>query len=130
MGLLVTSSPKTIEWLNVIKSNIKKRLPSLEYNESKYWASFKNPDTHRNVAYLQPCKSQIRLFTTLPSSFDNELEVTPASKHWAEMYPSTFKIRSKHAIEKAIFLIINSYRFDTSEELIPKEPQYQKKEKQ
>jgi len=117
MDVLATSSPKTIEWLNIVKSNIKKKLPSLEYNESKYWASFRNPDTHRNVVYLQPYKNQIRLFTRLPLSFDNELESTPASGNWAEMYPSIFKIRSEHAIEKAIFLIINSYRFDMNEKL-------------
>ena len=43
--MLITSSPKTIGWLNIIKANIKKESPSLEYNEFKYWASFKNPNT-------------------------------------------------------------------------------------
>lgn len=112
MALLVTSSAKTTEWLNILRSSIKRKLPALEYDESTYWASFRSPDTNRNVAYLQPYKHQIRLFTRLPLSFDSELQPTPASRRWAEMYPSVFKIRSERAIEKATFLIISSYHLD------------------
>ena len=112
MDVLITSSPTTIRWLNNIKSRIKEKIPSLIYNESKYWASFKSPDTNRNVVYLQPYKSLIRLFTRLPLSFNDQLQPTPASGNWAEMYPSIFKIRSERAIGKAIYLIVNSYRFD------------------
>jgi len=112
MDKLVSSSPKTREWLNVIKNDIKEKSSSLEYNESKYWASFRSLDRNRKVAYLQPFKNQIRLFVKLPLSFDNELEPAPSSGSWKETYPSIFKIRSEQAIEKAIRLILNSYRFD------------------
>ena len=112
MDILVTSSPKTLGWLNVIKSNVIKEISSMNYNEAKYYASFKSLDTQRNVVYLQPYRNQIRLFTELPLSFDNKLESTPSSSIWAEMYPSVFKIRSEYEIEKAVYLIINSHRLD------------------
>ena len=98
--------------MKIVKYNIRKKNSSLEYSEAKYWASFKNPDKKRNVVYLQPSKNQIRLFTRLPLSFDNQLESTPSSSNWAEKYPSIFKIRAEHEIEKAVLLILSSYHFD------------------
>lgn len=112
MDTLVTSSPKTLRWLNTIKSNIKKKISSVEYNEAKYWASFKNPTMNRNVVILQPYKNQIRVFTKLPLSFDTQLEVSPSSGRWLKSYPTIFKISSEQDIEKATYLIVNSYRFD------------------
>ncbi len=115
MGVLVSSSPETIRWLYIVKSNIKKKIPSLEYHESKYWASFKRPNT-RNIAYLDPSKSRIRLFTRLPLSFGHGLEPSPASMEWKRMYPTVFKMASENAIEEATFLIIESYHFDLGQE--------------
>lgn len=112
MDRLITSSPTTLRWLSKIKSKIEEKISSLVYDESKYWASFKSPKTNRNIVYLQPQKSQIRLFTRLPLSSDHELRPTPASMNWAEMYPSVFLIRSESAIEKAIGLIVSSYEYD------------------
>lgn len=120
MGILVTSSSETMRWLDIIKSNINKEIPLAEYNESIYWASFKNPTTKRKVVYLQPFKKQIRLFTKLPLSFDTKLEATPSSGIWAQMYPSIFKIRSEHDIEKAIYLIIKSYNSDLDRKRLAK----------
>ena len=120
MDVLITSSPETIKWLDAIKSDISKEIPSIEYNESTNWASFKNPATKRNFVYLQPFKKQIRLFTELPLSFDTELESTPSSRIWAKMYPSIFKIRSERDVEKAIYLIINSYRLDVNKKRLAK----------
>lgn len=87
-------------------------IPSAEYREFTNWASFKNPVTKRKFVYLQPLKKQIRLFTELPLPFDSKLGPTPASRNWAKAYPSVFKIRSERDIEKAVYFIINSYRFD------------------
>jgi len=112
MDTLITSSPTTIEWLKKIKSKIEGKIPSLIYGESKYWASFKNPETNRNVVYLQPQKTQMRLFTRLDPFFDNAFQPTPASGGWAEMHPSIFLIRSENVIEKAVKLIISSYEQD------------------
>lgn len=120
MGILITSSPETLRWLDIIKSNISREIPSAEYNESTNWASFKNPVTKRKFVYLQPFKKQMRLFTELLASFDTVLESTPSSGIWAEMYPSIFKIRSEHDIEKAIHLIIESYRSDLKKERLAK----------
>jgi len=112
METLITSSPTTLRWLNKIKIKTEERKPSLIYSESKYWASFKSPETNRNVVYLQPQKTQIRLFTRLDLSDDNGLQPTPASSRWAEMYPSTFLIKLEDMIEKAVELIIRSYERD------------------
>jgi predicted transport protein len=116
MDRLVDSSPKTREWLDIIKSNIKKISSSLEYKEHKYWASFRNPDKKRNIVQLHPQKTQIRLFTRLPSTFNDQLEPTPSTGIWAEKYPSIFKIKTKQEIDKAIELILKSYRFDLSQQ--------------
>ena len=112
MDTLITSSPTTLEWLKKIKFRIEEKISSLIYGESKYWASFKSPETNRNVVYLQPQKTQIRLFTRLDLSFDRFLKPTPASSGWAEMYPSIFLIRSENSIDKAVELIIASYEED------------------
>jgi hypothetical protein len=109
---LVTSSPTTLRWLDKIKSEVEKRTTSLTYGESKYWVSFKSSETNRNTVYLQPQKTQIRLFTRLDLSFYNALQPTPASSSWAEMYPSIFLIRSEEAIENAVKLIISYYEQD------------------
>lgn len=109
---LITSSPTTLRWLNKIRFEIEQRHPFLTYGESKYWALFKNLKTNRNIAYLQPQKSQIRLFIRLDPFYDNCLQPTPSSGNWAKMYPSIFVIRSENMIEKAIELIISSYEYD------------------
>ncbi len=109
---LITSSSVTIEWLKRIKSNIEKIKPSLIYGESKYWASFKSPETERNVVYLNPQKTQIRLFTRLNLASDNCLQPTPSSSVWAVMYPSVFLIRSENSIDKVVQIIISSYKED------------------
>lgn len=112
METLITSSPTTLRWLNKIKTKTEGKIPSLIYGEAKYWASFKNPKTNRNAVYLQPQKSQIRLFTRLDLSFDGFLQPTPASSGWAEMYPSIFLIRSENSVDKAVDLIVASYKED------------------
>lgn len=112
MDRLITSSSTTLRWLDTVKSEVKKRITSLTYGESKYWAFFKSSETNRNIVYLQPQKSQIRLLTKLDLSFDNCLQPTPASSSWAILYPSIFLIRSEDKIEKGIKLIISSYKYD------------------
>lgn len=112
MNTLITSSPTTLEWLGRIISKIEGEIPSLIYSEFKYWASFKSPGTKRNVVYLQPQKSQIRLFTRLGPSFDNSLQSTPSSDKWKNTFPSLFLIKSGNSIDKACDLIISSYKED------------------
>ena len=113
MDALITSSSKTIRWLSTIKAKVEEKKLSLKYSESKYWVTFKSPKTNRNIAYLQPQKTQIRLFTGLPPSFNSILRVTPSSYKWAEMYPSIFIIGSEDSINKAIEFIISSYEEDS-----------------
>jgi len=112
MDKLITSSITTLEWLGIIKFKVEKKTQSLAYDESEYWASFRSPETKRKIAYLQPQKSQIRLFTRLDRSFDNSLKPTPSSNKWAETFPSIFLIRAKNSIDKACDLIISSYKED------------------
>lgn len=112
MDTLITSSTTTLEWLGSIRSKIEGEIPSLIYGKFKYWASFKSPGTKRNVVYLQPQKSQIRLFTKLDPSFDNSLQSTPSSDKWKVGFPSIFLIKSVNSIDKACDLIISSYKED------------------
>jgi hypothetical protein len=112
MDRLITSSPTTLRWLDKIRSEIEKRTASLTYGESRYWVYFKSSETNRNVVYLHPQKTNIRLFTRLDLSFDSALQPTPSSSGWAERYPSIFLIRSENAIKKAVKLIISSYERD------------------
>lgn len=112
MFKLITSSSTTLQWLNKIRFEIERICPFLGYREAKYYSSFKSTRTKRNIAYLQPQKSQIRLFTRLRPSYDNFLRPTPSSGYWAKMYPSIFVIKSENMIKKAIELIINSYEYD------------------
>ncbi len=112
LSVLITTSPETRRWLDTIKANINKEIPSAEYYETMHWASFKNPSTNRRFVYLNPLVKQIRLFTKLPVHLDIRLEPTPSSGTWAETYPSIFKIRSDFDVEKAIDLIIKSYSSD------------------
>jgi hypothetical protein len=112
MDKLITSSPTTLKWLGVIKSKVAREMPSLIYKDSKYWTSFKNPETERNFVFLQPQKNQIRLFTKLNTSFDNSLQITPSTSQWAETYPSIFLIQTEKLIDKAVKFIIDSYKRD------------------
>ena len=113
MDVLIKSSSKTIRWLSTIKAKVEEKNLSLKYSESKYWASFKSPKTNRNIAYLQPQKTQIRLFTRLAPSFNSTLQMTPSSFKWADTCPSMFTIRSEDSINKAIEFIISSYEQDS-----------------
>ena len=88
-----------MRWLNRIKSKIEEKIPSLLYGESKYWVTFKNSETNRNVVYLQLLKNEIRLFTI----FNFE---------WEKMKSSQFLIRSEDSIDEAVELIIHSYKED------------------
>ncbi len=110
---LIDSSSKTLRWLSSIKAKVEAKNLSLEYNEAKYWATLKSPQTNRNIAYLHAQKTQIRLFTRLNPSFDSMLQTTPASHKWADMYPSIFKIRNEESINKAVKLIVSSYEEDS-----------------
>jgi predicted transport protein len=112
MDKLITSSLTTLQWLDKIASEIKKRIPHLTYGNAKYVAFFKNPQTNRNIVYLQPQKKQIRVYLRLNLSDDTYLQRTPISGNWAEMYPSFFITSSESMIEKAIELIMKSYKHD------------------
>lgn len=109
---LLDSSPTTLAWLDMIRARVGKEIPSLSYEESKHWATLKSPKTNRSVCYLNPQKSQIRLFTKLDSSYDSHLQPTPLSHGWAAQYPSIFVIRSESEIGKAVELISKSYEKD------------------
>lgn len=114
---LVTVSVETRKWLETIKANVSKEIPSTKYYERKHWASFKNPSTNRRFAQLNPLAKEIRLFVKLPVSFDIRLEPTPSSRSWAETYPSIFKIKSGQDIEKATYLIIESHKSDSEKQI-------------
>lgn len=112
MGELITSSPVTLKWLNEIRSEIEQINKWLEYNATKYWATFKSLKTGRNIAYLQPQKTQIRLFLRLEPSSDSSLLPAPSSGSWQKNYPSLFLIKDATMTKKASILIIKSCEYD------------------
>ena len=112
MDKLVTSSKMTLEWLTRIKSEVLDAKPFLRYQESKYWATFRSPETERNICHLQPQKNKIRLFTRLDANADSELLETPSTGNWGRQYPSLFLVRSEQATSKAIELVLRSYECD------------------
>jgi len=113
MDILVTSSTITLSWLKTIRDDIEKKFShTIKYKESKYWASFQNTRTNRNVASLQPQKSQIRLLLRLIPSYYYHLKESPCSGGWAKHYPSIFVVKSENMIKKAVELIISSYEYD------------------
>jgi len=109
---LITASPTTLRWIEAIMSEIKARCPSLQYDEHKYYATFKSLDTDRNIAYLNPQPGQIRLSLRLPTSSDGELRPAGRSSSRRMGCPSTFTIPSEIALRKATQLIILSYQYD------------------
>ena len=109
MDKLITSSPTTLRWLKRIRSEIEEKVPSLKYKETKHYAPFWFPEKNKNLAQINPQKSQIRVFLRLDPSYDPQLQPTPSTSGYAESYPSLFLIRDESMIGKAIELIISSY---------------------
>ena len=112
MSKLITASPETSDWVKKIRKLIEKEKIQLKYGESKHWASFKSLESNRNIAYLNPTKNQIRLFTRLDSKIDSSLQMTPSTGRFAEMYPSVFFINSELLLDEAVKLIKLSYEYD------------------
>jgi hypothetical protein len=110
--MLVDSSPTTRRWLEQIKSEVKKKLPSVRCEDKIHYCPFNNPETDRNFVQLHPQRTQIRLFTKLPTDFDSELKQSPATGSWQKSFPSLFIIKSENDKEKGIRLIMESCRFD------------------
>jgi hypothetical protein len=109
---LVTASPLTRRWLEMIRAIVIKEIPSSEYYETQHYASFKNPFIKRRFSQLNPIAKQIRVFLKLPITFDARLEVAPTTKGWAKSYPVMFKVLSASDAEKAGYLIVESYKCD------------------
>lgn len=111
---LVDSSKTTLRWLERITAEIKKKIPSIVYDESKYYALFKSTENKSNIVALHLQKTQIRLFLKLPVYQDDDLDLTISSGTWAIYYPSMYILRSEKEIEKSIELIVKSYEYDVN----------------
>lgn len=118
MDKLITSSPTTIRWLNIIRSELEKRCPSLGYKETKHYAPFFSPEKNKNIAQLNPQPNQIRVFLRLVLFYDSRLQPTPSTSGYAKTYPSLFVVKDEGMIEKAIELIISSYKYDNRQQEI------------
>ncbi len=112
MTKLIIASKDTLKWIKGIKKLIKCEKLPLNYSESQYYASFKSQTSNRIIAFLNPTKNQIRLFTKLPPTSDSLLNITPSTEKYAEMYPSIFIMNSKNLLKKAVELIKRSYEYD------------------
>ena len=98
---LVQSSPTTRSWLRKLRES----LPTLEYSESKYWASFKTESPRRAIANLNPAKRSLRLFLTLDPRGEPDLRQTPSTDSWALRFPSIFQIAGDGDLTRAEQLI-------------------------
>jgi hypothetical protein len=108
-GTLVEASDTTLSWLGDLREQVAQRNASLLCAVSKYWASFKSPDTGRNFTYFRVQRNEIRAFTPLGVHEDASLQPTPSSQNWAKRFPSIFLIRAPSDIQKAVELIIRSH---------------------
>jgi 5-methylcytosine-specific restriction endonuclease McrA len=101
---LVQSSPATRSW----RQNLRDRLLLLQYNEVKYWASFRTETPRRVVAYANPSKLGVRVFLTLGPSSESDLMQTPSTSGWATRFPSVFQISGEQDLARAEQLIRTS----------------------
>jgi len=109
MDTIIKSSNLTRSWLEKIKAGVSKANPSIIYDEVKYWAKFKSPNTDRIIAWLNPNKNSIRLFIGLDPDTEQDIKKSPS--HW-KRFKSLFRINSEKKISQAIELIIQSFNYD------------------
>ena len=84
---LVRASNTTRTWLR----RLHERIPTLDYTEAKYWATFKAGSAGA-VAQLNPSHVGIRVFLTLDSGAGPDLTPSPSTRTWAARFPSVFQI--------------------------------------
>ena len=109
MDKIIASSKLTRSWLENIKTEVSKAIPSIVYNEVISWAKFKSPITNRVIAWLNPGKKQIRLFMSLEANM--EPDIKRSSSQWKK-FKSIFRIDSEKKINRAIELIIQTFNYD------------------
>jgi hypothetical protein len=107
---LIQSGPTTRAWLSALRDQLKE----FNYHESKYWAAYRRNITCRSFAQLNPRQKSVRLFVRLKANEDPELKDTPATRSWAEYFPSFFRIKSEQDLSKAKLLILKSHETDRS----------------
>ena len=108
MDKLITSSEKTLQWLDEIKHMLEKK--DFCFREGKYWSNFISIDENKSVCQVQPQKNQIRILLKVEPSHNKKTELTPCTGHWAEYFPSVFTVKDKKDLEKAVELIIDSLK--------------------
>ncbi len=107
---LAQSSPLTREWINRIRIGVVNLIPTIQFEEVKYYAKFISAERNRVIAYLNPIKRNIRLFLRIDMDQEIDIDQTPSSSDWAETFPSIYNIDSIEKIERAIELIVFSYQ--------------------
>jgi len=109
MSTLIDSSRLTRDWLTKIKVGVDSHVPSIIYDEVKYWAKFKNPNSNRVIAWLNPSKSSVRLFLKLDP--DLEPDIKKSTSQWKN-FPSIYRIDSENKVSRAIELVVLSFQYD------------------
>ncbi len=131
---LIQAGPTTRTWLQRLRDD----LPLFEYNEARYYASFRATSPRRVIAYLNPLRGSIRLFLPLRPEDDSRLRPTPSTSNWAVRFPSILTISRAKDLANAVRLIdtasaatemsslrtsLNRPKHVPAEELLP-EPEY------
>jgi len=100
---LVRASNTTRTWLR----RLHERIPTLDYTEAKYWATFKAGSAGA-VAQLNPSHVGVRVFLTLDSGAGPDLKPSPSTRSWAARFPSVFQIAGEEDLTRAGQLILMS----------------------
>ena len=101
LGDLAQSSPTTRSWLKTLQA----ALSDFEYDQKRFWASFRSRSPRAVVAYLNPSKNKIRLFLPLEPHLHEDLRAALSSKSWKKRFPSTYDIQDARQLPVAMEFI-------------------------
>lgn len=102
-NLLINSSPITLQWLEKLERSIKKEIDSdFKILSRKYWAPLRKQGERKNLAYIHPQKTQIRIVVALPKSASKYLKDSPSTKKWYDDFPAMFMIKNESDIDLAV----------------------------
>lgn len=109
-NLLIDASPTTLQWLEILERSIKKEIDSdFKVLNRKYWAPLRKQGERKNLAYIHPQKTQIRIVVALPKSASKYLNDSPSTKKWYDNFPALFVIKNENDIRTAIRIIKATY---------------------
>ena len=106
---LITGSPQMLRLLDKLIHDMKTLSKDVERRDSKYWCSCRSISRDSAFAYIQPQKSQIRIF---PKLRYDQIPNTPLiinrmkrAGPWGEEYECWLRISNEDQIEDAVKIL-------------------------